>query len=99
MPYRFNTRRLNSELGLTASGRVSSVLMTIPFLQSRRRRFVARNAVRLAAFPQAIRRQAKVMARKGISAAVIDRESRTLECAIRAEIGRQVILRPDDGVA
>jgi hypothetical protein len=80
----------------------------IPFPQIRRRRFVARNAIRLAGLPQktaekllaaTLRQQAEVMARKGIPAAVIQRESRTLEGAIRAELWRQVILRPDGGVA
>jgi hypothetical protein len=83
-------------------------LMIIPFPQIRRLRFVARNAVRLAGLPQktaekllsaTLRQQAEVMARKGIPAPVIERESRTLECAIRAELWRQVILRPDDGIA
>jgi hypothetical protein len=39
------------------------------------------------------------MARKGIPAAVIERETRGLESAIRAELWRQVLLRPDDGAA
>jgi hypothetical protein len=40
-----------------------------------------------------------VMTRKGIAAAVIERESRSLENAIRAGLWRQIILRPGDGVA
>jgi hypothetical protein len=80
----------------------------VPFPQIRRRRFVARNAIRLAGLPHktaekllvaTLRHQAEVMARKGIPAAVIEREIRSLESAIRTELWRQVLLRPDDGVA
>jgi len=80
----------------------------VPFPQIRRRRFVARNAIRLAGLPHktsekllaaTLRQQAEVMARKSIPAAIIERESRSLENAIRAELWRQVLLRPDDGVA
>jgi hypothetical protein len=39
------------------------------------------------------------MARKGIPAAIIERESRSLENAIRAGLWRQILLRPGDGVA
>jgi hypothetical protein len=80
----------------------------VPFPQIRRRRFVARNAIRLAGLPHktaekllvaTLRQQAEVMARKGIPAEVIERESRGLETAIRAELWRQVLLRPGDDVA
>jgi Family of unknown function (DUF6074) len=80
----------------------------VPFPQIRRRRFVTRNAIRLAGLPHktaekilvaTLKHQAEVMARKGIPAAIIERESRNLENAIRAELWRQVLLRPDDGVA
>ena len=80
----------------------------VPFPQVRRRRFVRRHAIRLAGLPYktaekllcaTLNQQAEVMTRKGIPAAVIERESRNLESAIRAELWRQVILRPDDGVA
>jgi hypothetical protein len=80
----------------------------IPFPQIRRRRFVARHAIRLAGLPYktaekllaaTLRQQAEVMARKGIPAAVIERENRSLESAIRCEIWRQILLRPGDGVA
>jgi hypothetical protein len=80
----------------------------IPFPQIRRRRFVTRNAVRLARLPHktaekllgaTLKQQAEAMTRKGIPAAVVERESRSLESAIRAELWRQVLLRPDDGVA
>jgi hypothetical protein len=80
----------------------------IPFPQIRRRRFVMRHAIRLAGLPHKtaekllaaiLRQQAGVMARKGIPAEVIERESRSLENAIRAELWRQVLLRPGDGVA
>jgi Family of unknown function (DUF6074) len=79
-----------------------------PFPQVRRRRFVTRNAIRLAGLPHktaekilaaTLRHQALVMSRKGILAAVIASETRSLESAIRAELWRQVLLRPDDGVA
>jgi Family of unknown function (DUF6074) len=82
--------------------------LIIPFPQVRRRRFVMRHAIRLAGLPHktaekllaaTLRQQAEAMARKGIPAAVIERESRNLENAIRAELWRQVLLRPDDGVA
>jgi Family of unknown function (DUF6074) len=79
----------------------------VPFPQIRRR-FLMRHAIRLARLPHktagkllaaTLRRQAEAMAGKNIPAAVVERESRNLESAIRAEIWRQVILRPDDGVA
>jgi hypothetical protein len=78
----------------------------VPFPQVRRGRFVARHAIRLAGLPHktaekllaaAIRQQAGSMARKGIPAAVVERESRSLESAIRCELWRRVILRPGDG--
>jgi hypothetical protein len=80
----------------------------IPFPQIRRGRFVMRHAIRLAGLPHktaekllaaTLRQQAEVMARKGVPVAVIERESRNLENAIRAELWRQVLLRPSDGVA
>ena len=80
----------------------------IPFSQIRRRRFVTRNAIRLARLPHktaekllgaTLKQQAEAMTRKGIPAAVVERESGSLESAIRAELWRQVLLRPDDGVA
>ena len=80
----------------------------IPFPQVRRRRFVTRNAIRLAGLSHktaekllatTLKRQAEAMTRKGIPAAVIERESRNLEGAIRAELWRQILLRPGDGVA
>jgi hypothetical protein len=80
----------------------------IPFPQIRRRRFVTRNAIRLSGLPHktgekllaaTLKHQAKVMARKGIPPPVIERESRNLESAIRAELWRQILLRPGDGVA
>jgi hypothetical protein len=80
----------------------------VPFPQIKRQRFVTRNAIRLAGLSHKtaekllaaiLRQQADVMARKGIPAAIIERESRNLESAIRAELWRQVLLRPGDGVA
>jgi Family of unknown function (DUF6074) len=80
----------------------------VPFPQIRRRRFVVRHAIRLSGLPHKtaekllaaiLRQQADVMARKGIPAAIIERESRNLESAIRAELWRQILLRPGDGVA
>src|SRR5262249_25728325 len=74
----------------------------------RRRRFVTRNAIRLAGLSHktaekllvaTLKRQAEAMTRKGIPAAVVERESRNLENAIRAELWRQILLRPGDGVA
>jgi 5,10-methenyltetrahydromethanopterin hydrogenase len=50
-------------------------------------------------FTAALKQQAAVMARKGIPAAVIERETRALESAIRTELWRQILLRPGDGVA
>jgi Family of unknown function (DUF6074) len=79
----------------------------VPFPQIRRRRFVMRHAIRLARLPHktaekllagTLRQQVEAMARKGIPAAVAERESHNLESAIRAELWRQ-ILRPDDTVA
>jgi Family of unknown function (DUF6074) len=80
----------------------------VPFPAVRRRRFVTRNAIRLAGLPHktaekllaaTLRQQAEVMARRGIAAAVIDAEIRSLENAIRSELWRQVLLRPGDGAA
>ena len=80
----------------------------VPFPQARRRRFVTRHAIRLTGLPHktaekllhaTLKQHANVMMRKGIPAAVAERESRKLESAIRAELWRQVILRPGDGVA
>jgi hypothetical protein len=80
----------------------------VPFPQVKRRRFVMRHAIRLAGLPYktaekllvaTLTRQAETMARKGIPAAVVERESRNLENAIRAELWRQILLRPGDGVA
>jgi hypothetical protein len=80
----------------------------VPFPQARRRRFVTRHAIRLTGLPHktaekllcaTLKQQAEVMTRKGIPTAVVEREGRNLENAIRAELWRQVILRPDDGVA
>jgi uncharacterized protein DUF6074 len=80
----------------------------VPFPQVKRRRFVTRNAIRLAELPHktaekllasTLKRQAEAMARKGIPAAIIERESRSLENAIRAGLWRQILLRPGDGVA
>ena len=77
----------------------------VPFPQVGRRHFVTRNAIRLAGLPHktaekllaaAIRQQAGSMA---LPAAVVERESRSLENAIRAELWRQILLRPGDGVA
>ena len=80
----------------------------VPFPAIQRRRFVTRNAIRLAGLPHktaekllasTLKRQAEAMARKGIPAAIIERESRSLENAIRAELWRQILLRQGDGVA
>jgi Family of unknown function (DUF6074) len=84
------------------------MMSVVPFPQIRRRRFVTRNAIRLAGLPHktaekilaaTLKQQTEVMRRRGIAAAVIDAETRSLENAIRAELWRQVILRPGDGVA
>jgi Family of unknown function (DUF6074) len=80
----------------------------VPFPQVRRRRFVVRHATRLAALSHktaekllraTVKQQAETMARKGLPPAVIERESRNLESAIRAELWRQILLRPGDGAA
>jgi Family of unknown function (DUF6074) len=84
----------------------ADVSKIIPFPQIKRRRFVTRNAIRLAALPHktaekilaaALRHQAAVMARKGIPPAVIERESRSLENAIRAELWHIVMMSPAPG--
>jgi hypothetical protein len=81
----------------------AAVSKIVPFPQIRRRRFVARNAIRLAGLPHrtaekilatTLKQQTAAMARKGIAAAVVERESRNLENAIRAELWRQILLRP-----
>jgi hypothetical protein len=76
----------------------------IPFPQACRRPFICRIAARVTSVSAktgekllvaAVRQQFEVMARKGISADLIERECRKLECAIRAEICKRVLL-PDD---
>jgi uncharacterized protein DUF6074 len=88
-------------------GRLPAVKV-VPFPQVRRRRFVVRHANRLAALSHktaekllraTLKQQSETMARKGIPPAVIERESHNLESAIRAELWRQILLRPGDGVA
>ena len=85
-----------------------SANMIIPFPQVRRRRFVVRTAARLAnvsaktaekLLAATLRQQADAMARKGIAAPIIAGECWTLEYAIRAELWRHVLVRPDDGAA
>lgn len=80
----------------------------VPFPQVKRRRFVTRSAIRLAGFSHktaekllaaTLSRQAETMARRGIAAAVVERETRSLENAIRAELWRLILSRPGDGVA
>jgi Family of unknown function (DUF6074) len=80
----------------------------IPFPQIKRRRFIMKTVTRLLGAPAktaeklftaALKQQAAVMARKGIPAAVIERETSALESAIRTELWRQILLRPGDGVA
>jgi Family of unknown function (DUF6074) len=80
----------------------------IPFPQIKRRRFIMKTVARLVSVPAktaeklfaaALRQQTRAMTRKGIPAAVVERETRSLESAIRAELWRQVLFRPDDGVA
>ena len=76
----------------------------IPFPQSRRRRFSMKTATRLIGAPAktaekllaaTLKQQARGMARKGVPPDLIELERRKLECAIRAELWRQVLL-PDD---
>src|SRR5438874_559053 len=72
----------------------------IPFPQSRRRRFILNTATRLIGSPPKtaekllsaiLKRQVRAMARKGVPPDLIERERRKLECAIRAELWRQVL--------
>jgi hypothetical protein len=81
-----------------------SLASIIPFPQARRRRFIVRTAARLASVSEktaekllaaALQQQAATMARKGVPPALVDRESRNLECAIRAELWKRILL-PDD---
>jgi len=76
----------------------------IPFPQSRRGRFITRLAVRISAVPAktgeklliaSLKLQAAAMTRKGIHPDRVKGECHTLECAIRAEMWRRVLL-PDD---
>ena len=76
------------------------VALVIPFPQARRRRFISRNAARLAAAePKTaekllfaiLRQQSDVMARKSIAPAQIERECRSLEVEIRAQLWRQIL--------
>jgi hypothetical protein len=69
----------------------------IPFPLVRRRTFICRNAQRISTageptaerlLAHAIQQQADVMTRRGFDPAVISREVRSLEIAIRAEIFR-----------
>jgi Family of unknown function (DUF6074) len=76
----------------------------IPFPQSRRRCFIMETVTRLLGAPAktaerllaaTLEQQARVMARKGVPPDLSELERRKLECAIRAELWRQVLL-PDD---
>jgi hypothetical protein len=80
----------------------------IPFPQSRRPRFIMKTVTRLIGAPAktaekllaaTLEQQARVMARKGVPPDLIELERRKLECAIRAALWQQILLRPDDGVA
>jgi hypothetical protein len=78
----------------------------IPFPLIRRRPFVLRAAARMASssprtaeklLAATLNQQASAMARKGIAAEMIARELRALECAIRAELWRHILM-PDGAV-
>jgi hypothetical protein len=78
--------------------------LVIPFPQARRGRFIARLAARITAVPTktgeklliaSLKQQAAAMSRKGIQPDRVKGECHTLECAIRAEMWRRVLL-PDD---
>jgi hypothetical protein len=77
--------------------------LVIPFPQTRRHPFILRTAARLSGVPAktgekllaALWQQSAAMARKGISRDLVEHECRKLECAIRAELWRRVLL-PDD---
>lgn len=72
----------------------------VPFPQIRRRHLIERTAERIAGGPVAtgkkllmatLRQQSAAMARKEIPEALIMREQRSLELAIRAELWRRVM--------
>jgi hypothetical protein len=76
----------------------------IPFPQHRRLRFIMKTVMRLLGAPAktaekllaaTLEQQVRVMARKGVPPDLIELERHMLECAIRAELWRQV-LSPDD---
>jgi hypothetical protein len=78
----------------------------VPFPVVRRRRLVVGTASRMASTPSptaeklltaTLNQQAFVMARKRIPDEVIVRELRALECAIRAELWRHILM-PDGAV-
>ena len=84
---------------------MSRPLPIVPFPQTRRRRFIARTAARLASahaktaeklLVATLNQQAQAMARKGIPRHLIERERRNLESAIRTELWHRVLLLPDD---
>jgi hypothetical protein len=75
----------------------------VPFPQVRRRRFIFKTAMRLAAvsprtaeklLATTLQQQAATMARKGVDADLVERERRALEVAIRSELWRAVLV-PD----
>jgi hypothetical protein len=88
---------------MAASARARLTASVVPFPQVRRRRFIAKTAARLAPLSPrtadrilaaTLNQQTTTMARKGISAELVDRERHALETAIRAELWRAA-LTPD----
>jgi hypothetical protein len=76
----------------------------VPFPQARRRRFIAKTALRLASLSTktaekllaaTLQQQASAMARKGIPCQLIEGERCNLGSAIRAELWRRVLLSDD----
>jgi hypothetical protein len=81
----------------------------VPFPLARRPRLIVKTAARLVSVPAktaekllaaTLQQQARAMTRKGVPPNLIERERRKLECAIRAELWRIVMMSPaPDGVA
>jgi hypothetical protein len=80
----------------------------IPFPSVRRRAYVVRHAMRVANLSHMagekhlaaqLKIQAETMARKGIAPGLIAADLKSLECAIRAELWRLVMMTKPGGAA
>ena len=79
--------------------------VVVPFPIVRRRSFVRKHAARMASLPETtgekhlayqLRLQTETMLKRGIAPDIVEQEVRSLETAIRCELGR-LVLTPEAG--